>query len=532
MGLRGPKGSSGWEKKSRKKVKPPPPQPWENKSLPLPDRIKKFIETLKVPSGMLEGENFALLPWQNDFIDVVFAEPRVVRQAVLTMPRKNGKTGFVAALCLAGLLGPLQEPRGEIYSAASDQLQSAIVFRMMANIIETDPILNERVIPRFHEKTLTDPVSGSFYKALSAETATKHGLSASLVIYDELAQAKNRDLFDILSTSGGARENPLMMVISTQSSDPNHVLSELIDYGKKVLLGSVDDEHFHAVVYEAPPESDIWDEQVWRACNPSMPQIRSLDEMKSSAEQAKNIPGRISAFRNLYLNQKVSPEAEFLPVEMWDSCRAEIDMDYLRGRECFGGLDLAAVRDLNSFSLYFPSDKVVLNWSWMAMGQVETRELTDKAPYREWVFQGFLETTPGDAVNKRGIAVKIKELSHRFDIITISYDPWSITEMTRLFGEESVEANLTPFNQKFSGMSPAIYRFEELIVSGRLRHTGNPVLKWAFSNIAVETNENFERRFVKSRSTGRIDPIIASLMAIGTAEVEGTSEVSFSCVSL
>ena len=232
MGLRGPKGTSGWKKKSRT-VKPPPPQPWENKSLALPDRIKKFIENLKVPSGMLAGKNFVLLPWQNDFIDAVFAEPRIVRQTVLTMPRKNGKTGFVAALCLCGLVGPLQEPRGEIYSAASDQLQSSIVFRMMAGVIESDEILNERIIPRFHEKTLTDPVSGSFYKALSAETATKHGLSASLVIYDELAQAKNRDLFDVLSTSGGARANPLMMVISTQSSDPNHVLSELIDYGKK-----------------------------------------------------------------------------------------------------------------------------------------------------------------------------------------------------------------------------------------------------------------------------------------------------------
>ena len=233
MGLRGPKGSSGWKKKSRKKVKPPPPQPWENKSLPLPDRIKIFIEGLKVPSGMLEGQNFVLLPWQNDFIDAVFSEPRQIRQALITMPRKNGKTGFVAALCLCGLVGPLQEPRGEIYSAASDQLQSSIVFRMMANIIESDPILNERIVPRHHEKTLSDPESGSFYKALSAETATKHGLSASLVVYDELAQSRNRDLFDILSTSGGARKDPLMMVISTQNSDPNHVLSELIDYGKK-----------------------------------------------------------------------------------------------------------------------------------------------------------------------------------------------------------------------------------------------------------------------------------------------------------
>ena len=435
MGLRGPQ-PAGWKKKSRKKVKPPPPQPWENKSLPLPARIKIFIEGLKVPSGMLEGENFALLPWQNDFIDAVFSEPRQIRQALITMPRKNGKTGFVAALCLCGLVGPLQEPRGEIYSAASDQLQSAIVFRMMANIIETDPILNERIVPRFHEKTLSDPISGSFYKALSAETSTKHGLSASLIIYDELAQARNRDLFDVLSTSGGAREHPLMMVISTQSSDPNHVLSELIDYGKKVNTGAVDDPHFHAVIFEAEASSDIWDEKVWRNCNPSMPEIRSLDEMRSSAEQAKNIPGRISAFRNLYLNQPVKAEASFLPVEMWNACQAEIDLDYLRGREAFGGLDLAAVRDLNSFSLYFPSDKVVLNWSWMAKGQLETRELTDKAPYREWSELGVIETTPGDAVNKRYIAFKIKELSHRFDVITIAYDPWGITEMERLFGEE------------------------------------------------------------------------------------------------
>ena len=264
--------------------------------------------------------------------------------------------------------------------------------------------------------------------------------------------------------------------------------------------GAIVDPHFHAVVYEAEAKSDIWSEETWLRCNPSMPEIRSLDEMRSSAKQAKNIPGRISAFRNLYLNQPVKAEAAFLPVEMWNACQAEIDLDYLRGRECYGGLDLAAVRDLNSFSLYFPSDKVVLNWSWMAAGQIETRELADKTPYRKWSELGVIETTPGDAVNKRYIAFKIKELSHRFDVITIAYDPWGITEMERLFGEEGVEADLTPFNQKFSGMSPAIYRFEELIVNKKLRHTGNPVLAWAFSNIAVETNENFERRFVKEKS--------------------------------
>ena len=135
--------------------------PWDSEKLTLPTRIKKFIEQLRVPSGRLQGQHFVLLPWQNNFIDAVFCEPRQIRQALITMPRKNGKTGFVAALCLCGLVGPLMEIRGEIYSAASDREQSAIVFRMMLSIIEGDELLKDRVIPRYHEKTITDPVSGS-----------------------------------------------------------------------------------------------------------------------------------------------------------------------------------------------------------------------------------------------------------------------------------------------------------------------------------------------------------------------------------
>ena len=249
-----------------------------------------FIECLTVPSGVGQGAPFRLQKWQKDFIRDIY-EPtlpdgrRVVRRAILSMARKNGKTALIAAMALAHLVGPESIPNGEIYSAANDRDQAAIVFKFARQIVELDKELRGRVEIIVSTKTMLARRTGSIYRAISAEAGTKHGYMPSLVIYDELAQAKNRDLYDVLDTSFGAREEPLFIVISTQSNDPEHILSQLIDDG---LSG--DDPTITCHLFAADEDCALDDKAQWRKANPALGAFRDYDDLAASIDKATRMP--------------------------------------------------------------------------------------------------------------------------------------------------------------------------------------------------------------------------------------------------
>src|SRR5499427_5218071 len=221
-----------------------------------------FIERLTIPSGKGQGNPFKLRKWQRRFIEDIYSPHvggrRVVRRAILSMARKNGKTALIAAIALAHLIGPEAIPNGEIYSAANDRDQAAIVFKFAKQIVELEPELLAKIEIIPSTKTMLARHSGSIYRAISAEAGTKHGYSPSVCIFDELAQARSRDLYDVLDSSFGSRAEPLFVIISTQSNDPEHVLSKLIDDG----LSNTDPSivcHLHC----ADEGCDLDDEAQW-----------------------------------------------------------------------------------------------------------------------------------------------------------------------------------------------------------------------------------------------------------------------------
>ena len=229
-------------------------------------------------------------------------------------------------MCLCHLIGPEAEPRGQVYSAAADKYQAAIIYREMEAIVKACSWADDRLNMKSFNKEMTDDVTGSEYVALSAEVQSKHGFSASFFVFDELAQAPNRQLWDVLNTSGGARVEPLALAISTQSPDPKHVMSDLTDYGEKVMSGVVDDPTFYAAVWRVPePENedafDPFDESIWHLANPALGDFRSLEEMQTSARQCLEMPSQEPAFRNLFLNMRESSVASpwILPGD-WKRC--------------------------------------------------------------------------------------------------------------------------------------------------------------------------------------------------------------------
>lgn len=482
------------------------------------DELVYFIESLPITSGILAGKHFELRDWQKEILRGIYGTTgrRKVRQAVVSTPRKNGKTQLAAALALAHLCGPMAEPRGQVYSAASDRDQAALIFNEMVAIIQAVPDLDDRVIIRNYNRHLEDTETGSIFRAISADVGTKHGFNASFVVFDELAQSPNRKLYDVLLTSMGGRKEPLFITISTQSPDPHSIMSELVDYGLQVRDGVISDPTFHASVFTAPDDADPWDEKTWFECNPALGDFRSLEEMRTAALQAQRIPARESVFRLLYLNQRVEADARFIALPDWQACGGEIDLEALRGRPCWAGLDLSSTQDLTALVLYFPEDNgVVLPFFWVPKDRLDEREDTDRVPYRTWFKQGLIEAPAGRAIDKLAVIGRLAALASTYDIRSIAYDRWRLEDLKKLLADEGIDVPITGWGQGYKDMGPAVDLLETGILNHEIRHLNHPVLTWNLANAVVEMDPAGARKISKNRSREKVDGLVALIMALG-----------------
>ena len=490
-------------------------------------RIIAFIECLIIPSGEGQGEAFKLRPWQKRFIRDVY-DPfakngrRQVRRAVLSVARKNGKTALIAALCICHLVGPEAIPNGEIYSAATEREQAAIVFKVARQFIEADPELSAMLTVVPSTKTIVCRSNGSFYRAISAEAGSKHGFNPSVVIYDELAQAKSRELYDVLDTSMGARSEPLFVVISTQSNDPQHILSQLIDDGLRS-----DDPSTVTHLYAVPDNvEDIFDEKFWKQANPALGDFRSLEDMRTMAERARRMPSFEASFRNLYLNQRVDAQSPLIARSEWTACR--VDKTLQHGEPIYIGLDLSSTTDLTALvAVSAENGDRIKAWFWKPGDVLRDHEHRDRAPYAQWSREGWIATPPGRAIDYGYVARTIAEIASDYEVRGLAYDRWRIDNLIReldavglasyVDGKDTAPngLRLVPFGQGFKDMAPAIDALEVSVIERRFAHDGNPVLGFCFSNAVAVMDPSGNRKLDKSKTRFRIDGAVAAAMAIG-----------------
>jgi phage terminase large subunit-like protein len=437
------------------------------------ERAIAFIERLIVPSGIGQGEAFSLDEFQKAFIRDVYAEyapdwERRVRRAILSIARKNGKTALIAALVLVHLIGPEAIENGEIYSAANDREQAAQVFKVAAQIVRADPELLKVLRVVDSTKTIANYSNGSFYRAISAEAGTKHGLNPSVFIYDELAQSKNRDLYDVLDTSQGAREEPLGIIISTQSRDPNHPLSLLIDDGLNAR-----DPTIVCHLYAVPDEhEDIFDPDCWKLANPALGTFRSLKDIQAQANHAKRQRSFENTFRNLYLNQRISILAGLFSVTDWMACKGDVEFE--DGEEVLLSLDLAGTTDLAALGMISINGARYQPWFWKPEDELETHGKRDRVSYTQWRKDGFLDVSPGRIIDPASIALKIGELRSRYKVLGLVYDRWRIEYLIKELDRADISSQegegeglqLFPWGQGFGSMGPAVEALDNLVLTG------------------------------------------------------------------
>lgn len=476
-------------------------------------KVCRFIsQYCRVPEGAQVGKPMKLEKFQIKFIKDIYDAKHSTRRAYLSVARKNGKTGLIAGLVLAHLVGPEAKLNSQIVSGALSRDQAALVFNLAAKMVQLSPELSGivRIVPS--GKRLIGLPMNVEYRALSAEGKTAHGLSPALAILDEVGQVAGSqdDFIDAITTSQGAHDNPLLIVISTQAANDADLLSIWLDDAAQS-----NDPHIVSHVYTAPEGCDLLDKKAWQAANPALGLFRSQKDVEEQAAQAKRMPSAENTFRNLILNQRVATTSPFVSPGVWKSCGGMV-IEF-GDVPVWAGLDLSARTDLTALVIV---GKIAGNWHvvphfWTPEKGLSDRAKRDRSPYDVWVRQGFIHTTPGATVDYEFVAQDMAAILAPLNIQAVAYDRWRIDMLKKELEQVGIELPLVEYGQGFRDMGVAVDALEAELINGRIFHENHPVLTMCAMNTVVVKDPAGNRKLDKKKSTGRIDGMVALAMAMG-----------------
>ena len=499
--------------KARRKTKTTPACSLNAKAADI--AVRFFEENLTHSKGEMGGKPFLLEPWQRDYVGKLFGtmsgDVRQYRTSLLAIPRKNGKSTLCAGIALKLMFDG--EPGAEIYSCAADRDQARLVFEMAKVCVEASPKLRSRL--RVFRNSIVREDTHTTYKALSAEAFTKHGLNAHGIIFDELHAQPDRELWDVMTTSTGARRQPLCVAITTAGYDRKSICWEIWRYALAVRDGAIKDATFLPAIYAADVSDDWTAENTWRKANPNLGVSVKLDDLRVRCKRAQDMPSEENTFKRLHLNMWTEQDTRFLQMSHWAQgdkpCPVMLD-----GRECFGGLDLATTYDTTCFCLLFPLDDGTF-WAephfWIPEENMRDRVKRDRVPYDVWAKAGKLHLTPGNVTDFDQVRADIVGLSKKYNIRQVAIDRWNAHQITTQLQGEGL--NVLGFGQGYGSMSSPTAALEAAVVGGKLLHGGHPVLAWQASNVAVQSDHQGNKKPSKAKSTERIDGIVALIMALG-----------------
>ncbi len=491
--------------------------------------VVDFVRHLTHTKGEYAGQKFRLRKWQESILRELFGRIgpdgfRQYRTCYLEIPRKNGKTELAAAIALYLTMGD-HEPGAEVYGAAVDRDQASLVFHAAETMVRNDRELNSLVEIIRSQRRILHPASGSLYRAIPGDAPSAHGYNAHGIVYDELHAAPNRDLWDVLTTSTGARRQPLTLVITTAGFDKHSICWELHDYAEKLLAGVLEDPTFLPIIYKAPDDADWRDERVWHIANPALGDFRSLAEMRAFAHKAEGIPALQNTFRRLYLNQWTESETRWLDGAAWAACAGPVSWDRMAdacaGRRAWLGLDLSSNHDLTAAAVVCPDDlgwvDVVMHF-WLPEENLRDRVTRDRVPYDQWQRIGALTLTPGNVVDYGFIRAWVKTQAARYRLQEINLDPWNAKALAADLTDDG--ATCVEISQAIGSVSAPTKQLEQLVKTGKIRHGGHPVLAWNAANVVVRLDGEGNYKADKKKSTERIDGIAAIITALARAAVD------------
>ena len=487
----------------------------------------RVVSRLKHTTGKHNGKPFILLPWQQWCVANIFGwkwkdtNLRVTKNVFIMISRKAGKTAFAAAL---GILCAIAdgENNAEIELVANSRQQAKIAFDITSNFCESCDSKN-KIFKRFRDSILI-PKTKSKIQVLSSDAMGNDGYNSSCFVLDEFHAAKNWDLYNVMKSSQGMRQQPLAIIITTAGFLLNgypcyeHRLN-CID----ILKGDkVDDTQFSAI-YELDSNDDWEDEENWIKCAPSLGQTVGKDYLRDQIHAAKNNPALEVGVRTKNFNQFCQTKNVWIPDTYLQDAFANIDIADFKDEDCYMGVDLSAVGDLTATSVLFPPnpdrkvfpDKYVFK-NWLYLPEVTIEESTNSELYKLWKRQGYAVCTSGNVVDYDFILKDQLQLYNETYLISIGYDSWNATQWAINATSEGLP--LFPYSQAIGNFNKPTKTFEMLLRQGKVVIDYNPAVRWCFNNVELKYDWNDNCKPVKSGGdqTKKIDPIIAMLQALGT----------------
>lgn len=502
------------------------------------ERVRKGLRALaafKHTKGRWAGQPIrigqGLAPWQVVWIiapvlgwvffdEEVGAVVRVVRAVWIEVPRKNGKSTISSAIANVLLLAD-GEIGAEVYAAAGSLPQAGRVFEDAKRMCLTSKAARSRV--EALAEVIRVPRTGGVFRALSKIAEAAHGLNVSGAVIDEVHVHKRRDLIDAIETGTGARDQPLVIFITTaDDATEGSIYDEKHSYTRKVADRVVADPSHYGVIWAAEDSDDPFDEATWRKANPGLGTSPTLRYISKEANKARTTPSYFPTFLRLHLNRRMRDTTRLIDIREWDATAGMVDLAKLKGRRAWGGLDLSAVSDFTAWWMGVESaqDGVELEDFWrfyVPADRVEDLERHLQVPLSKWIKSGFVKATEGNVIDYAAVQADVLKDCRHVDMQRISYDRMFAGQMVQELDAELKGVELAPVAQTFVGTSPAIKEMLRQIGERTFRHGGNPVARWMASVVEAKDDGNDNLRLVKperGKSQARIDGIAAKVTGL------------------
>lgn len=495
--------------------------------------VSFFAEVLCLNGGEYEGVPYHLLGWQAFVVCSLFAwrstedGVRRFRVAYVETGKGSGKSPMAGGIGLYGLVAD-DEPRAEIYAAATKKDQAQILFRDAVAMVDLSPELAARINKSGStgkEWNLAYLETGSFFRPISADDG-QSGPRPHVVLLDEIHEHKTDKVVEMLRAGTKSRRQALIFMITNSGTNKQSVCWDYHEYGVAVASGMQEDDSFFSFICALDEGDDpLKDESCWVKANPSLDDgIPGYKYLREQVTQARGMPSKESVVRRLNFCQWVESTNPLVPRDIWLASGEVIELDRFIGRVCYGGLDLSSTQDLTALDLLFEPIEVdpywrLFSWFWLPGDGLADKADRDRVPYITWRDQGHLEALPGKAVSKLAVIQRLVEITSKFELRALAFDRWRIEDLKMLMKQEGVDMEdiLVPFGQGYQDMSPALEEFERRLLNDEMRHSGNPVMTWCAANAVVDTSPAGDRKISKAKATSRVDGMVALLMATGVS---------------
>jgi phage terminase large subunit-like protein len=496
-----------------------------------------FREVLVLNGGEFEGRPFELEGWQAFVVGSIYGWKREdgfrrYRIAYIETGKGSGKSPLAAGIGLKGLVAD-GEYRAEIYAAATKKDQAMILFRDAVAMVDQSPLLTDRITKsgsQGKEWNLAYLATDSFFRPIASEDG-QSGPRPHVGLLDEVHEHKDKTVIEMMSAGRKGRRQPLIFMITNSGASKQSIGWEYHDYGTKVAGGMIENDSFFAYICALDKGDDPFkDRTCWIKANPSLGVTIREDYLEEQIREAQGIPSKEALVKRLNFCIWTEAVAPWILPAVWDGAKGECTDELLIGRRCWGGLDLSSTQDLTAYALAFePCERDPVwrlkVWFWLPEEGLALKAERDKVEYPVWRNHGWLRTTPGRAISRLHVLMDMVNINGTYEVQEIGFDRWGTEEFEALIEQNGIQLPpLVAFGQGYKDMAPALNEFERRLLDRSMLHDGNPCLRWNAANAVTDSDPAGNRKVTKAKATGRVDGIVASIMATGRSVIGAVSD--------